>query len=157
MTLTQHPGALMDDDEYPSCHTTYATLCIYPGDVDPAAITDRLGIEPSNWQRRGEVTQRPGRAPKVAPLDGWFLMSRGQVESRDSRRHIDWLLDRLESRAEAVRSLREVGCRLEIACYWLARRSNGGPTLPALQMKRLAEFDIELWFDFYGPVDEDDA
>jgi hypothetical protein len=147
----------MTDDDYPTCARTYATLCVYPGEVDPAEITDRLGIEPSSWQRRGEVTERADRPPKVATINGWFLGSKGRVESRDSRRHIDWLLDRVMPRAEAVRSLREKGCQMVINCYWLSRSGHGGPMIPPAQMMRLAELDIELWFDFYGPYEEDDA
>jgi hypothetical protein len=146
------------DDEYPTCYRTYATLLVYPGDTDPAVITERLGIEPSCWQRRGEVVQRRADwPPKVAPINGWFLESRGQVESRDSRRHIDWLLDRIAPKAEAVRCLQEMGCRLDISCFWSSQSGHGGPTVPPCQMKRLAEFNIELWFDFYGPHEEADA
>jgi Domain of unknown function (DUF4279) len=147
----------MPDDEYPTCAKTYATLRVYPGDIDPAVVTDRLGIEPSRWQRRGGVTERAGRPPKVAPINGWFLESRGQVDSRDSGRHIDWLLDRVAPRAEAVRSLQEMGCRMDISCYWLSRSGHGGPTIPPNQMRRLAELNIELWCDFYGPYEEDDT
>lgn len=30
-------------DEYASCKKTYATLRIYPGDIDPEEVTLRLG------------------------------------------------------------------------------------------------------------------
>jgi hypothetical protein len=144
----------MYDDAYATCARTYATLCIYPGDVDPAAITERLGVEPTTWQRRGEVARRTDGPPRAATIDGWFLESRGQVDSRDSRRHIDWLLDRMEPKAEAVRSLQEMGCRMVVSCYWLSRYGQGGPTLSAIQMKRLGELGIELWFDIYRPAEE---
>ena len=145
------------DDDYPTCAGTYTTLRIYPGEIDPAAVTDRLGIEPSKWQRRGEPTRHAGGPSKVAPLNGWFLESRGQVDSRDSRRHVDWLLDRVEPSAEALRSLQGAGCRMDISCFWTSRSGHGGPTIPPDQMRRLAALDIELWFDFYGPYDENDA
>lgn len=146
----------MYDDGYPTCARTYATLCVYPGDVDPDAVTARLGLAPSSWQRRGEASGRPDRPPRVATLNGWFLGSRGHVDSRDSRRHVDWLLDRLEPNAEALRALQATGCRMYISCYWLSLSGHGGPTIPPPQMRRLAELDIELWFDFYGPYDDDE-
>src|SRR4051812_35833881 len=102
----------MYDDDYATCAKTHATLLIYPGDIDPVVVTERLGIEPTCWQRRGEVIPRPGRPPKIAPVSGWFLKSKGEVESRDSRRHIDWLLDLVAPKADAVRSLQEIGCRM---------------------------------------------
>jgi hypothetical protein len=80
---------IMFDDEYPTCAKTYATLLIYPDDMDPAGITESLRIEPSSWQRRGEVTQtRASSPPRVATINGWFLRSEREVESRDLRRHI---------------------------------------------------------------------
>ena len=144
------------DDDYETCARTYATLCIYPGEIDPDAVTERLGIEPSGWQRRGETSHASGRMPTVATLNGWFLCSRGEIESRDSRRHIDWLLSQLMPKAEAVHSLQMMGCRMDISCYWLSQQGEGGPTLRPAQMRKLADLNIELWFDFYGPYGEDD-
>ena len=138
----------MPADDYATCFETHATLRIYPGEIDPDEITERLGIAPSHWQRRGEIARdAPGK--RVAPINGWFLESEGQVDSCDSARHIDWLLDRLMEKAEALRSLRQDGCRIDIACYWLSKEGHGGPTIPPAQMKRLAELGIELWFDLY--------
>lgn len=149
----------MYDDTYATCARTYAILLIYPGEIDPAAVTDRLGIEPSSWQRRGEFAVRTGRpGPKrVAPLSLWSLTSKGQVASRDSRRHVDWLLERVASKAEVIRSLQEAGCRMAVNCFWRSQSGHGGPTIPPTQMRRLAELDIELWFDFYDSIGEEAA
>jgi hypothetical protein len=145
----------MYDDEYPSCEKTYATLRLYPGDTDPSSVTERLGIEPTEWQSRNQPLQRAGRSLKTPEINGWFLSSRGHVESGDSRRHIDWLLDRMAPKVEAILGLQEAGCRMNISCYWLSRSGNGGPTVSPPQMKRLAELGIELWFDFYSPYCEE--
>ncbi|WP_159452347.1 DUF4279 domain-containing protein [Singulisphaera sp. GP187] len=144
----------MDDDDYPTCARTYATLLIYPNAVDPAMVTERLGIEPSSWQRRGEVIPRTNRPPKVAELSGWFLTSKSQVESKDSRRHVAWLLDQIASKSAVIRSLQETGCTMAISCYWLSKDGHGGPTMPPSQMKTLGELNIELWFDIYGPYED---
>jgi len=152
-----HEEDARNDDEYPTCAKTYATLLIYPEEIDPPVVTHHLGIEPSHWQRKGEAIERDGRRlPRVAILNLWSLTSEGQIDSRDSRRHIDWLLDQLDPKAEAVGILQEMGCQMAIFCYWLSQSGQGGPTIPASQMKRLGELNIELWFDFYGPYDEDD-
>lgn len=145
------------DDEYGTCAQTYATLCIYPGEIDPTAVTERLGIEPSSWQRQGELPQRDDRPPRAATLNGWFLTSKDRIDSRDSRRHIDWILDQIEPSAGALRSLQLEGCRTEVSCFWISQSGHGGPTIPPGQMKRLADLGLVLWFDFYGPHDEDDA
>jgi Domain of unknown function (DUF4279) len=140
----------MYDDDYGTCARTYATLLIYPVRTDPEAITQRLGMEPSSWQRRGEPTTYNSRRPsRVAEIDGWFLTTRGLIESRDSRRHIDWLLDRVEGKEAELLSLQEEGCRMIVSCYWEAASSGGGPTVSPEQMKRLGERNVELGFDIY--------
>lgn len=141
------------DDAYPSCVRTSATLRIYPGALDPDEVTLRLGVEPSLVQRRGEPLG-PGQR-KLAALNAWFLSSEGEVvDSRDARRHLDWILDRLEGgRAGALAELRRGGAAVDLSCYWLSARSSGGPTLSAPQMGRLAALGLDLWFDvyFHGP------
>jgi hypothetical protein len=77
-------------DDYPTCEETYATLCIYRDDLEPNVVTERLGVSPSKTQRKGET----GLLDSV-PVGGWFLSSKGHVESRDVRRHIVWVLDQL--------------------------------------------------------------
>lgn len=143
----------MGDDD-PPCARTDATLLIRPGEIDPPEITARLGIGPSSWQRRGEVVERVGCPPWAATSNPWPLTSRGRVDSRDPRRHIAWLLDRLGSKAEAVRLLQGSGCRLAISCDWASRGGHGGPTIPPARMRRLAELDIESGFDIDGPFEE---
>lgn len=144
----------MYDDDYPTCARTHATLLIYPNEVDPTEVTERIGIEPSSWQRRGEVIPQAKGPPKVAELSGWFLTSKGQVESKDSRRHVAWLLDQIASKSEATRSLQKTGCTMAISCYWQSKNGHGGPTIPPSQMKTLGELNIELWFDIYGPYED---
>jgi hypothetical protein len=136
------------DDAYPTCAETHATLRIYPGDLDPDSVTGRLGIEPSDWQRRGEP-RRIGGVSKVAPISGWFLSSEGHIVSRDVRRHLDWLLDRLAAKAPLLRSLHEEGSRIEVCCKWLSMSGHGGPILSPAQMRGLSELGLELWFDIY--------
>lgn len=58
------------DDEYATCHHTFVTLCLYPEGPDPAAITERLGIEPTSWQRKGELDHRTDGPRRIATIDG---------------------------------------------------------------------------------------
>lgn len=140
------------DDAYPSCVRTSATLRIYPGPLDPDEVTLRLGVEPSLVQRRGEPLG-PGHK-KLAALNAWFLTTEGEVDSRDARRHLDWILDRLEGgRAGGLAELRRGGAAVDLSCFWLSARGSGGPTLSPAQMARLVALGLDLWFDvsFHGP------
>jgi hypothetical protein len=145
----------MYDDDYGTCKGTYASLLIYPVRTDPEAITGRLGIEPSYWQRKGDpMSDGRRRPPEVAEIDLWSLSTRGRLESRDSRRHVDWLLDQVDGKAMVLRALQEEGARMGVSCYWLSRSGQGGPTISPGQMRRLGALNIELWFDVYFAGDE---
>jgi hypothetical protein len=146
----------MYNDEYPTCEATYATLRVYPGEIDPESVTQRLGVAPSSFQRRGDITSKSSRARPV-PMHGWFLESETMVHSKDCRRHIDWILDQLATKTDAVLALQQAGCKMDISCYWLSRNGHGGPTVSPAQMKRLAEMNLDLGFDIYGPYDDEEA
>lgn len=124
-----------------------------PESVDPAEITTRLGVEPDSTHRRGEL--RPARSRRdlrrLWRNSGWFLGSETVIASRDERRHIDWLLDRLADKALVLSELRAAGCETVISCYWESAIGHGGPALWPEQMARLAEAGLEIWFDVYFP------
>lgn len=125
----------MEVSDYPTCERTYATLRIYPESLDPAEVTARLGIEPTEWQRRSE-SRRPGSRP--AKLHGWFLTSEGALDSRDVRKHLDWLLARVRPRADALLALQASGCHMDVGCFWVSASGHGGPSVRPAQMRELA-------------------
>lgn len=150
MNATEYPY----DDDYPTCARTWATLRLYPGEIDPNTITQELGIQPSSTNRKGEHRNPHARNP--IRIHGWFLSSREAVPSRDATRHVDWLIDQLEPARESLRQLQTTGCRMDISCFWeSAGCAGGGPLLYPRQMQRLAELGLEIWFDFY-PAPHDD-
>ncbi len=138
------------DDDYPTCARTYATLHIYHDDLDPNAITRILGIEPTRTQVKGRLcTSMTGRTfePEIG---GWFLSTKHDVASKDVRRHLDWILDKLAGRDGAVRSLQDSGHRMDVFCYWHSAWGHGGPLLSPALMRRFGELGIEVGFDVYG-------
>lgn len=129
------------DDEYPTCKATYATLRLYLGDLTPDAVTERLGLSPTE-------SQTQTRSAKHS--QAWFLCSKGQVHSRDVRRHIDWILDQVTPVAARFRDLIARGAKADVACFWVSASGHGGPMLSPIQMRRLAELELECWFDVYS-------
>ena len=98
------------------------------------------------------------RPPWIAEIDGWSLSTKGRAESRDFRRHIDWILDQIEDKVAELRELQDEESRICVSCFWLSRFGEGGPTVSPAQMRRLGALNLELWFDIDfvdedGPVD----
>ncbi|WP_437589256.1 DUF4279 domain-containing protein [Sorangium sp. So ce1000] len=144
------------DDEYGTCLETRVELRIYPGDISPHEITKRIEIDPSQINVAGEErVNRIGRKRTVM-VNGWFLSSEKQVESRDARRHLDWLLQHLLPRCENIAQIQQIpGVRMSVNCVWYSRSGHGGPTLWPEQMKALADLNLECSFDIYFLPDDD--
>ena len=139
----------MYDDEYATCEATHATLAIY--NLPPGEVTSALGLQATTEYRRGvDPANHPSR------IDAWLLESAGSVSSRDARRHIDWLLDQLMPRKNALLALVERGARVTIHCYWLSASGHGGPTISPSQSSKLAELGLDIGFDLYSASQSDD-
>ncbi|MBB5344470.1 hypothetical protein HDF10_002449 [Edaphobacter lichenicola] len=86
---------------------------------------------------------------RLGKLNAWFLSSEEYVSSRDARHHLDWLLDRLRRKAEALRDLQEKPCvKMYVSCPWWSQHGGGGPSLWPEQMRGLAELNLECSFSF---------
>lgn len=135
-------------DDYPTCEETYVTLRVYHDTAAPESVTAALNLTPSDTQRVGESYERRG-VTRTYPLSGWFLCSEGHVQSYDAAKHLDWLLQQLEPRQQAIEALRSHGWRMDICCMWDSHAGHGGPTFTPDLLRRLAAVGVELWFDIY--------
>ena len=135
----------MSQDDYPTCEDTYATLRIYHDELDPDDISKSLALVPSNSQRKGD----PRSKGAVLPTGGWFLSSRDHVPSKDTRRHVAWILDQLEPNRSALLSLQDRGYAMDIFCFWASVSGHGGPELDHELMQRLASLRLNIGFDLY--------
>jgi Domain of unknown function (DUF4279) len=144
------------DDTYPTCERTCATLRVYPGSVDPDLITARLGITPTQVNKKGASWRTARGHEHTRPLNAWFLASEGDVDSKDVRRHLDWLLARLGPVKDQLRELQSMPeMKMSIECVWWSAYGQGGPTLWPEQMQGMAELGLECGFDiaFFGEDD----
>jgi hypothetical protein len=143
------------DDDYPSCLKTRAMMRICNDDLDPERITCVLGIKPSGTQVKGRPHTRRSGVTSTPTIGGWFLSSEGVINSRDVRRHVDWILGVLAGKEEALRRLQqEEGTWMDIFCYWLSAEGHGGPSLSPAIMRRLGQLELAIGFDIYGPFDD---
>jgi hypothetical protein len=141
---------VMYDDGNPSCRETFATFRVAHESLAPESITRDLGLEPSAAHRKGDLMYPKNPASDHRHRSGqWSLSTNGRVESRDLRRHVVWLLDRLEPKRAALVRLQCDGFRIDIFCFWCSAAGQGGPMLDPNQMGRLASLALPIVFDVY--------
>ncbi len=103
------------DDEYPTCLETNAVLRIRSDELLPEEISEILDIQPSKMLEKGEL--RNPRLPRtINKTNFWFLSSESSVQSKDNRRHLDWLAERLLPKIGAIQQLRKRGAKLDVMC-----------------------------------------
>ena len=108
-------------DDYATCAATYAALRIFTGRMEPELVTTALHVNPTKSRWEGEGGAR---------LNGWFLSSKGRIDSRDVRRHVDWLLEMVGNKRRELLSLQsQVGVWMDVFCYWRSTQGHGGPCL----------------------------
>jgi hypothetical protein len=135
------------DPEYPTCSYTHVWLRVLDEKLDPDEVTSAIGIEPTNTQRAGDnVAENSQRTRRYS---GWFLESAGQVDSRDSREHFDWLLNQLEGKGPCLEAFSRRGYLVDICCRWDSAHGDGGPSFTPSQLSALGALGVELWFDIY--------
>jgi hypothetical protein len=83
-------------------------------------------------------------------VNAWLLSSRNSVESRDLRRHIDWLLAKIGPALAEIHSLQEQGCTTRVFCYWASKEGQGGPIISYREMGDLSDLHMDLELDIYG-------
>jgi len=135
------------DENYGTCAYTHAWLRVMHETVAPDEVTAILGVAPTDVQRRGDA--KKGKPGKFLSKGGWFLSTKGVVESKDARHHLDWILQKISDKTAAFAQFHERGYLVDLCVRWDSLSGHGGPTIGPGQMKALSDLEIELWFDIY--------
>ena len=136
------------NDNYDTCESTYSTLRVYPNDIHPDEITKSICITPSSFQVKGEHNKF-GKATKEIKIHGWFLTTKNEMTSKDTRRHIDWIINKIKKQKTVIHELQSKGVKFELSCYWESKYGQGGPMLSPPQMAELAKLNISVFWDIY--------
>ena len=127
-----------------------ATFRVYHPDLDPASLTSRFEVEPSvAWKRNDDQygwRKRPGHR---APSGAWLLSSRAAIKTNDAISHLEWLLDQLAGSVGLIKELQRQGYMIDMVVGWHAASWNTTPALTPAVMRRLANFNLPVWFDVY--------
>jgi hypothetical protein len=136
------------DDDYPTCANTDALLRIFSNENTPEEIPGILGISPTRTRIKGEL-RNPNDPRSINKVHCWYLGSKDAVNSKDCRRHLDWIVNKVYSSKEGFRKLKGLGAEFNICCIWESSENQGGPIMEPKQMGLLADLEIPVWWEFW--------
>ncbi len=129
-----------------------ASLIISGEQPPPDQISALLGLRPTRTHTRGE--SRTGRSGAVWDHSVWILRSPLSDDSEPSE-HIAWILDVVEPRLGVLREISKAA-RVKLFCGFSSDNGQGGFTLDAAMLRRLAELGVPFVLDLYPPEDRDE-
>src|ERR1700743_2456575 len=139
MILMKRPEYVHD---YPTCLETYSTLRIFSDTVSPTTIEKALKVAPTKSFKKGEPYNKNRLRRKT---NGWLYETNKLTRSRDTRQHIDLIIDALEGKEKALKGLIKKGCQIDLVSYYVSS-GQGGPALWPHQMLKLGNLGIEIWW-----------
>ena len=71
--------------------------------------------------------------------------------STDAERHVNWLIDQLDSTGLVPLHIPGVS-RALICCFWVSATGNGGPRFSPDVLGRLAKYHLSLGLDIYSDL-----
>jgi hypothetical protein len=84
--------------------------------LDPDEITKILKVEPSETQRAGEP--RSSKSKKLNKASGWFISTKGILNSLDSRHHLDWILEKVATKEKELKRFQSRGYLVDVCVRW---------------------------------------
>lgn len=144
-------------DEFHASHIRRVYVEFYIGapQLDPFLVTERLGLTPSRFARRGD--ERRNVVGDVVGLEenGWWqIRTEGIVDSKDINAHFHFLLHRLLPHCQEVRSFASGGDTY-FGVLWQSTYlyAGTGPLIDAESLAGVAMLGASMGFDIYQ-IDE---
>lgn len=137
-------------------YLVHACLRIYPGAMSPDDVTDRLGVTPTRVLRLGQAWVTARKTISYHKVNGWFLSSKGVLDSTDISEHLEWLLARIEPASNALDALMdEPDVRMDVYCTVEGKRRAVSCPILADHIRRFERLGVEL--AYFMPSYTEDA
>ncbi|MGH2411598.1 MAG: DUF4279 domain-containing protein, partial [Chloroflexota bacterium] len=107
----------------------YVALRLTGPDLNPAGVTQQLGIAATWSQRRVDAGENGegGRPSRPYPSDMWMLDLRGRIDSESVQEHLEALLDRVERSRDAFLGIvNRPGVQAEVVAGWSSSSASHG-------------------------------
>ena len=128
-----------------------ASLGIWGEELRPDEITSRLALKPTRTHISGE--RKSSRNPLVWK-DSYWSLDCPIVAENNPVEHLEWLLDMLEPKTAILKEI-SARFRLEIWCGFSSENGQGGFTMDANTLRRIANLEIPMTLDLYPPQVEE--
>lgn len=126
---------------------TRASLRIFGENLVPDDISSSLNLAPTQTHLRGQ--RKSEKVPLVWKHSMWLLQS-PLGTNEELPRHLEWLLGELEPRATTLKEL-STQFKVDLFCGFSSENGQGGFTLSAELLCRLANLGIPIALDLYPP------
>ncbi len=127
-----------------SCLETYATLRVFSHEIAPEEIGRLLAIDGSKLR-----PINPGsRYRHEREHHYWAWSTQSRVLALDGLQHVGAIIEVLRGKEVQLDRLRQLGCDIDICCYWVSS-GQGGPRLDIATLRALARLELEIWWDVY--------
>ncbi|HEY5044133.1 MAG TPA: DUF4279 domain-containing protein [Verrucomicrobiae bacterium] len=131
--------------------TTGASLRISTEEANTDFISSALQISPSVQHSKGE--RRSKRNPKSSIFEeSLWIYNSPLSDIAELQKHIENLLDLLESRRETFELIRSRVTLMDIFCLFGSENGQGSMEFDPLLLQRLAKQQISLILDLYPPT-----
>jgi hypothetical protein len=119
-------------------------------DLDPAAVSQLLDLEPTEAHRRGDP--RVGKSGRRYSdfSEGLWGWRPDLAESEPLAEHLRALLDVLEPKAMGLQQLKEIGLRLDLFVGVFGSEGNFALILEQELLSRLGRLGVDLVLDVYS-------
>lgn len=146
--MPTRPDSLVQEQE--SGVAIKAVFRVMGPDLDPAAVTQILDLEPSEAHRRGD--RRVGASGRRYSdyAEGFWGWSPGLPEGEPLIEHLRALLDVLEPKAMSLQQLKEMGLRLDLFVGVFDSAGNFALVLEPDLLSRLGKLSADLVLDVYS-------
>jgi hypothetical protein len=130
------------------------TFCFSKVELDPAAVTAAVGVNPTDVEHQGEVRRNfAGDVVGTYDRGSWYLSSEGAVESKDINDHFRYLLEHLLPARDTF--VQAPGGETYFDVLWKSTYlyAGTGPLIDSASIAGIAALGAGVGFDIYQ-VDE---
>jgi len=130
-----------------------AALRLMSDDLDPSEVTRMLELPPDRAHRKGDLRITRSKSGSVVThgefgTGMWSMSSGVWVSSPKLTTHLEWILEQIRGKGDALARLRAAGVSGDVSCYSLGRTTTP-PPLPRAIEKELGDLGLSVEIDHY--------